>query len=312
VIGQIMATRWSRAFALSALKLLFTLGAFGWIVGKINLVALSSAIKSVSGPAAILAFALLVIQAVLSAWRWCLVANVVPPPLRLGTAVRLFMISLFYNQALPSPVPGDAARVVGAVKAGAPLGAAIAAVLGDRLLTLMGLALLVFASQGLRSWIGNPSKIDAPAFALAAVILAGAAALLIVPVPVFLRRFSLGSTIERMALTLRKMASGRRFVGLMTLSLVIHGTGIVAMYSLARGLGLSLSLVDCLMSVPAVFLLALFPLAIGGWGVREGAMELALANYAISSELAVTLSILYGLIQLVIGLVGGLVLLADR
>jgi glycosyltransferase 2 family protein len=308
-----MALRLSRSFALSILKVLFTLCALGWIVAKVDLAAVALAIRSVPAGTAMLAFALLVIQAVLSAWRWCLVADVAPPRLRLGTAVRLFMISLFYNQALPSPVPGDAARVFGVVKAGAPLGAAIAAVLGDRVLTLIGLALLVFASQGLRSWIGNLSTIDAPAFALAALILAGGAFLLLVPVPAFIvRRFSWASSIERIALSLRQMANGRRLIGLMMLSLIIHGTGIAALYGLVRGLGLPMSLTDCFLSMPSVFLLSLFPLAIGGWGVREGAMELALANYGISSELAVTLSILYGLVQLVIGLIGGLLLLADK
>jgi uncharacterized protein (TIRG00374 family) len=308
-----MTLRWSRSSALPVLKVLFTLGAFAWIVGRIDLSVLSSAIRSVPASAAVIAFVLLIVQAVLSAWRWCLVANVASPRLDLGTAVRLFMISLFYNQALPSPVPGDAARVVGAAKAGAPLGAAVAAVLGDRLLTLIGLVLLVFASQGLRIWIGNPSAIDTPAFALAVLILVGGVVFLLMPVPAFLlRRFPRASSIERIALSLRQMAYGYRFTGLMTLSLIIHGVGIAALYALARGLGLAMSLTDCLLSVPAVFLLALFPLSIGGWGVREGAMELALLNYGISSELAITLSILYGLVQLLVGLIGGLLLLTDR
>ena len=46
--------------------------------------------------------------------------------------------------------------------------------------------------------------------------------------------------------------------------------------------------------------------------LREGAMELAFANYGIRSELAVTVLVLYGLVQSVIGLFGGPLQLTDQ
>ena len=46
--------------------------------------------------------------------------------------------------------------------------------------------------------------------------------------------------------------------------------------------------------------------------LREGAMELAFANYGISGKLAVTVSILYGSIQLVADPSGGLLRLTDQ
>jgi hypothetical protein len=46
--------------------------------------------------------------------------------------------------------------------------------------------------------------------------------------------------------------------------------------------------------------------------LHEGAMELAFANYGISGQSAVTVSILYGSIQLVADLSGGLLRLTDQ
>jgi glycosyltransferase 2 family protein len=79
-----------------------------------------------------------------------------------------------------------------------------------------------------------------------------------------------------------------------------------------RTTSLPLSFVDCLLGVLAVLLLALLPISIGGWGVHEGAIAAARASYAISSDLAITLSALFGIVQLVVGLIGGAWLLASR
>src|SRR5690348_2203853 len=64
------------------------------------------------------ALALLLGQALLSAWRWSLIGRRGTVPLPFAASFRLFMVSLFYNQVLPSTVPGDAARVWGAGRFG--------------------------------------------------------------------------------------------------------------------------------------------------------------------------------------------------
>ena len=63
--------------------------------------------------------ALLLLQAVLSAWRWMVLSRRTSGRSALsGRRCGYFMISQFYNQALPSTVPGDAARMWGAARFG--------------------------------------------------------------------------------------------------------------------------------------------------------------------------------------------------
>jgi hypothetical protein len=87
------------------------------------------------------AMLLLVLQALLSAWRWVLVSRRTGAVLPFAPAFRVFMLSLFYNQALPSTVPGDAARIWGAARFGGKGEAAVGVFL-DRILTLLALLLL--------------------------------------------------------------------------------------------------------------------------------------------------------------------------
>jgi len=53
-------------------------------------------------------------------------------------------------------------------------------------------------------------------------------------------------------------------------------------------------------------LVATIPVSIAGWGMREGAMVAALGVLGVSTSGAVTLSVLFGLGLIVVGMVGGI------
>ena len=59
--------------------------------------------------------------------------------------------------------------------------------------------------------------------------------------------------------------------------------------------------------LPLILLVSMAPISIAGWGVREGAMIVALALVGVSDGDALALSVLFGLALLVIGVIGGVV-----
>jgi uncharacterized membrane protein YbhN (UPF0104 family) len=59
--------------------------------------------------------------------------------------------------------------------------------------------------------------------------------------------------------------------------------------------------------LPVVLLLTSLPISFAGWGLREGAMIIALGVYGVTQETALALSLVYGILHLVSG-VPGLVL----
>lgn len=252
------------------------------------------------------AMILLVIQAVLSAWRWALVSRRTAAPLPLGPALTVFMLSLFYNQALPSTVPGDAARIWGAARFGGKGEAAVGVFL-DRILTLLALLLLAGFSMVALLLGGTASLL----LVIPLLVLAGAFAVLAILV-IFRRRLQgllparAGAFALRLGDALHRLSASSDIVGLGAMSLVIHALGIAAIWVLAQGMGLPLSPGVAFIAVPLVLLAALIPVSVNGWGVREGTMVAVLAGFGIARTEAATLSVVYGIFQLALGLVGGL------
>jgi len=76
---------------------------------------------------------------------------------------------------------------------------------------------------------------------------------------------------------------------------------------LVRGLDLPVTWVDCLALIPPVILATTLPISIGGWGVREGAMVVALGAIGVPAEGALVLSVVVGLVGMASALPGGLI-----
>ena len=75
---------------------------------------------------------------------------------------------------------------------------------------------------------------------------------------------------------------------------------------LAQALATPIAAWQCLLIVPPALLIASFPLSLGGWGVREGALAAGFALVGASSAGGVAASILYGLTGPLIGAIAEL------
>jgi hypothetical protein len=58
--------------------------------------------------------------------------------------------------------------------------------------------------------------------------------------------------------------------------------------------------------------IAMLPISIAGWGVREGMAIIAFSSFGVPSNVAFASSIVFALIILAVGLVGGALWLVDR
>ncbi|WP_434715170.1 flippase-like domain-containing protein (plasmid) [Rhizobium sp. YTUHZ045] len=297
--------------AIPVLKVAVALGLVIWIARKVDFAEGWAAIRTLSVTTIWVSVFLLLLQAVLSAWRWCLLSEMIGQRLKITGATKLFMQSLFYNQALPSPIPGDAARIFGAIKYGLTITEATLGVVMDRILTLFGLA--VVALIGLiimRGFYGHdfpiPHLVELTALGVAGTI---ASALVFSWRRHFFVRF-LPAKLHALTEALAAFLSHRRMLGIFLLTLVIHGLSVVSLEILVLGLGLPLDWGQATAAFPPVLLIAMVPISVGGWGLREGGMILSLAVFGIGTTDAATLSVVFGLLQLVIGLAGGVFVLS--
>lgn len=285
-----------------------------WVVlGSVDIGAVAARIARLSPAAAALAVALLMLHCFVGGWRWRIVMRLFGPVLPLRRSIRLFFEGYFFNNALPSTIGGDAVRIWRAHSAGLPLAASVNGVLLDRVTGLAGLFMLVLAGQPLL--YARVADTDAR-LAFAAILLAGTGGI----AALILARHIPGRLIPallREGVRALSEATHRAFLypaislPVLGLSVVVHGLIVLSVYVIAVGLGLDVGLFESLVLVPAVILLSTVPVSIGGWGLREGLMVVALDLAGVEAEAAVGVSVLFGVAQILAGLPGGVLWLAS-
>jgi hypothetical protein len=290
-------------FAVSGLLIWF-------ILGKIDLAEAFDQIANMDAALALLALVIVYVQLIPATLRWTAVLDAIGAPLAFLTALRLFFIGIFFNQALPSSVGGDAVRIYVAHREGLTLRGAVNGVMLERAATVVALVLVVAAMQPqFQARVDDEAgRLLVPALALLALALAGGLAFLM-----FLDRLPLSLQRWRLVRGIGYLAGDTRRVflapGPMAKTVAWAAIGHVnisfAVFVLARSLDIETTLIDCLALVPLVILVTTLPISIAGWGVREGAMVVAFGLIGVAGESAVVLSVMMGIMAIVGSLPGG-------
>jgi uncharacterized protein (TIRG00374 family) len=284
-----------------------------WLVLRgVDLGAALARMAELSTGAAVLAVLLLMLHCFVAGWRWRLIMRLFGPALPLRTSIRLFFEGYFFNNALPSTIGGDGVRIYRATRLGLPLAASVNGVLLDRVTGLTGLVILVAVGQPL---LYAHVEDTSTRLAFAAILLAGAAG---IAAMILARHIPEHLLPARLRGPVHKLSEATRAAYLhpavslpvLGLSVVVHGLIVASVYVIAIGLGLDVGLFESLVLVPAVILLSTVPVSIGGWGLREGLMVVALGLAGVPADAALSVSILFGLAQIAAGLPGGVLWLA--
>ncbi len=294
-----------------ACKLAVTGSLIYWVVlPKIDLDAAIDRMDRLSPGLLLIAGALIFFQnAIVVAWRWERVVAAIDralPPWRL---LKTTIITLFFNQVLPSTVGGDGMRIWFLRGMGRTIGVAIRSVVIDRLVGFFGLLLLGFGgSLYLMARIEEPG----PVWVVALVSLGGLVLIALAPSLVstltWLPFDRIRQALETLAREVNLLARDRprlaRLVGASILGQLALAT---AVFCLARDLEVPLDLLGAVAVVPGVMVASSIPISIAGWGVREAAMIVGLGLLGVGQSDAAIISIGFALLVLIFGLLGGLV-----
>lgn len=97
------------------------------------------------------------------------------------------------------------------------------------------------------------------------------------------------------------------------LSLLIALNNCLLFYIILRSWNVAAELAfKCALLAPGIMEIALLPLSVAGWGMREGAAIIGLGAMGLNSETGLAVSVAFGLLNLAVGLLGGLLWLFDR
>jgi glycosyltransferase 2 family protein len=236
--------------------------------------------------------------------RWSAILRQLNHPLPVAMLTRWLYIGAFFSQVLPSTVGGDVWRIWACRRAGVPLATATHSVLLER---LAGVLVIVMFLAATSPWLVARMDIDASRIVLWLALAVGLAAVCGVAIATARRRTPVLLPEPFRGLCRAGIAVGRsRYTLWLMLITAIAGqlVAVLAMYLLARSIGAPLSFADCVITLAPALLIAMVPVSLGGWGVRESAFVVILHFYDVSREQALTLSILFGLALMGASLLG--------
>jgi uncharacterized membrane protein YbhN (UPF0104 family) len=236
----------------------------------------------------------------------------------LSVSLLYSLVGWFFSNVAPSTVGGDLFRSVQMSRLGTPVGVAVRGVVLMRVATFASLVAVMLAGLPVAWDLVSDRAVLMP---FQAILLAATGALVVLAVlahvPVAERLQRRWAPIGKIALAagdFRKLlAFDAGALTIWTSATVQHLLRVLIFAALAMALGLEVSLAALFAFAPAALLVAMVPISVGGWGVREAALVYFLQATGASGEAALTLSIAFGLLRMAVGAVGGIVwVLVDK
>jgi len=254
-----------------------------------------------------------VLQIFVATYRWQFLARALD---QRGTAdlsgwpfLRAFYIAQFFGQVAPF-VAADAVRVFLLHDLGVRLRIAFKSVLLDRAIALVVLFAIALPCVLFSPVMYAAGRFYMPILSMVAAGLFGTASMFVIAGPIARlgARWRVVGVLTEALLDMRHLTIGG-FVGLQVIGLylAVHLCAIFAFWALARGQGLPLDLIDAAAIVPLTIMVTTIPVAIAGWGLREGFLVALLLAAGLNAEGALLLSLSFGAVLLLAALPGVLI-----
>lgn len=288
-------------------KAMISIGFCSFILHRIDLGQVTGVMKGMQVIPFLLATACLGCSVLIAARRWQVLLHLHGRELSFRNLNRIVWIGFFLNQGLPSSIGGDVYRVYVLSRHLNSTAVSLMSVFIERLYGFFSFAIIAsfamliqfrqfpHASLWKAGWI---------ALMMTGVAVGGLVVLRALP-PTLIDRFDTRRFLKFLcqgvralrALNLGYSGSFRVF----SWTLLSHAMNLACFVILAQGLSLSsFGWGVALIVVPIVHIFGSLPISFAGWGLREGIMVYALSFFGIEAVSALSLSVLYGLSQLLL------------
>jgi uncharacterized membrane protein YbhN (UPF0104 family) len=223
-----------------------------------------------------------------SAYRWALIAKELGISVRLVDAIKFYAQGVLANTVLPGGiVGGDVWRTLSLVNQGAEKSNAALSVFLDRLsgvwvLGVCSLAALIFLLAVGKMPIG-PSRLE----------------LLFYCATVF------GLALFPFFLFLISKVMARVFSRTFIISMIVQCFALIAFWACFRSVGQAVPVVSFVAVCAGIFIAAVIPAAVGGFGARELGAVVLMGPLGIAPEVSFIASVLYGMMATLQGLLSG-------
>ncbi len=248
---------------------------------------------------------------VIRTWRWSLLIAALGAPIAFGRLFYLYMAGTFFNTFLPTGIGGDVVKIIelSPERGGAH---AFSTVLADRLTGILGSSLIALIVAVLDP-ADVPPEVRWGVIAVSVAVLL--ASLLLTQrrlLDRFFTRLPFWSKLPKKLIKIYEALTAYSIGAIARstlISLPFTLTLIGTQYALALGLGVDAPIRYFALFIPMVALIQLLPISFNGLGVREGAFQVLFGSVGVAEAQAVAMSLMYYIVRVVIGLLGGLMYL---
>lgn len=242
----------------------------------------------------------------LIAVRWHFMLRIQGFAFSVHTLIRPAFINHLFCQGLPSALGADVYRIM-AIKDQVSISAAISGILFERLLGFLGFGCFVMLGA-LLEWRHIADSMVLWPVLLAVIITIGVflALLALYTLPsAWCERFWFFAKIAPFV-TLLKAAprQPKALLRAIGTSICITVISVINCALVFLAFEVYLPISQLILIFPMMFIVMSIPISLGGWGVREGILIMALGTYSIPESTALTGSLTYGLLLLLSALPG--------
>jgi uncharacterized membrane protein YbhN (UPF0104 family) len=305
---------WARAVAKPALlviKVFVTALCFWYLSGWIDVSQLLHVLPVFDVRWAVVAVLVALLQIALLGLRWCEILDALSlrnERMTRATVIGITSIGAFVTQVMPN-IAGEGMRVWLVARLGCDWRSGVLSVLIDR---GVGVGLMVTLAFGI---LMVPSSLTALAGYRGLVLavygmslLAGVLGLAVTPfIAPVLERWRYSRWLGTLAAASHRVLFGPRSVLILGIGCAVHAMTIVIIWLLGHAQGLNLPMFDSAVLFVVMVSIALIPVSVGGWGLRELAVVALLGNHGVAPEQALLFSVCFGLVFVIAALPGALV-----
>lgn len=245
-----------------------------------------------------------------SAYRWQLIMHNLNFGQSFSFYWRSYFKASFFNQGLPTSIGGDALKVLDVAGQGFRKRDALYGIMLDR---ITGLAALMWLN--LAAYLLNPDLLPRPIYQLTLLLVVGSlvgfgviSSLRYLP---WLDAYPQLKIIRITSERLHQAFLNNR-IALIVSSLLIPVLAMISVFLIGWALGLRYALITYFIIVPPAIFLTIIPVSLAGWGIREGTLVALFSLIGADKATILTMSILYGLMQIGVSLPGFVIFLGGR
>jgi glycosyltransferase 2 family protein len=267
--------------------------------------------RSLPGALAFLCSGILImaLSFLVAAWRWQRVLAVYDAHVPLRVLYKHYLAGQFVGNALPSTIGGDVLRISRCSRDTGSTEVAFASVVLERLTGFVALPILVYLGFAIRPDLFETSRSWIAIVIALGTLLVLAVILLLAASPRLAGRFVHRANWTRFIGIVhvgvdRLRHDQRDAAGALAAAIAYQLSVVAAVYCAVHTIGLTIPNGVVLAYIPAVAMVQVLPISVGGLGVREGMLALLLHPLGVPTGQAVALGLLWYAMTLVVSLIG--------